>query len=330
MVTLLAYECPEYLQDDINDWWDDYWDEFPWWVQLLQFPGNLGRVKASLFVAYGDLFDLGQDFNLYSPQRYAHELVQELDGGVGQGHYDIRSFCILNEPNTISINGWPEDRFRLLVIPYDNGWVYKTITVVVHGWFHDWSYTASVRVHEILFVTYSTVNLCSDLLFEVQHTIDTDCNNLNDVDLVVNLFSYAKGWLNPLWVGLSIHPDLDVLGIDLYWNQPHCTVTPMALSALETLSIATGHEWWVVEMPGAENPGRVLPMAVHVFILARWFRLMGATVTGHYRLWGPVPPVGINYGAAYNIWEMDDEDDDTPTAAVDNTNEIFWQWISVI
>lgn len=326
MLTLNTWECPQYFFDDLDDLWDDYWEDFPWWIRVCK-PWFFTRNRATLFASFGDFYDLGNEYEDHSPQNFVNELLKKVDSGQGT-KYNIRSLCMLNEPNTIGAGVFFEEHFQILLCPFDNGWVTRTITVTVDLWFGTITRTVSIRTHEILLIPWTTINLIDTLLTEAQDTIDDDCINLNDVRLVVNLFSWMEGWYNPIWLVLARHQDLDVLGIDLYWDQPHCVVDYGDIDDLDTLATTVlGKEWWVVEMPGGENPIGKRPFAVFIWWFANDFQDLGANVVGFYRLWGIEDNI-IDYGGAYNTWEKDNVDDNTPTARQDDIGCTFWVWIS--
>ena len=223
-----------------------------------------------------------------SPRDFAEALVDRLAFGQASGEYDIAGFCVLNEPNT----RWPgEDNWRS--IPVEGG--------------------------------YTTADHCLDLLGWVKGRIASEHEvTLGHAVTVVNPYSYRRHWRDPAWMRVARSPHLDVLGIDIYWDQFFGVFAWRRPEAMARLSEELGKPWWLVETAGASGRGRLWkdPSCRRVRKVSGRCRANGAQVLGYYRLWGEPGGGLFDYSGAYNIFTNPGPD---PVASTDGSGERYWE-----
>jgi len=201
---------------------------------------------------------------------YVEALVDHLAAGQAAGHWDIAGFCVLNEPNTY----WPaEDNWRRL------------------------------RVRGLEW--YGTPDHCRDLMGWLKDRIRADPQHpLRHVKTVVNLYSHGLHWRHPAWKRVAEDPNLDALGIDIYWDQFFGLFAFGKPRAMQRLSARYNKPWWVVETGGATGRGRFWkdPSCARIRRTSRQCIDRGVDVLGYYRLWGKPGQGLFDYSGSYNIY----------------------------
>ena len=258
------------------------------WRQRRQGAGDIDDRDAALFSAWAA--GRGIDLGVPSPKDFTEALVDRLARGQADGDWDVAGFCVLNEPNT----RWPgEPNWRRL----------------------------RVGPGEV----YTTADYCADLLSWVKARIrERHQDALGHAITVVNLYSYMGHWWSRPWRDVAASPDLDVLGIDIYWDQLFGIFAWFKPWSMARLSARHGKPWWLVETAGARGRGRVWkdPSCRRIARVSGRCRERGAAVLGFYRLWG-LPGSGLlDYSGAYRIF---DDPGPAPTPTVDGRGEVYWE-----
>ena len=142
---------------------------------------------------------------------------------------------------------------------------------------------------------------------------------------VVNLYSYRGHWRAPRWKEVAADPNVDVLGIDIYWDQLLGLFARGVPEAMREVSEEHGKPWWLVETAGADNPGWLWkrPSCDAVTEFSQQCATNGAEVLGYYRSWGDYGGP-FNYGGAYNIFT---EPGREPRARTDGRGNPYWETI---
>ncbi len=288
LVNLIAYQVPSHSLAVMNRAWQDHVE-----AASGRRPGKLSSRDCALWAGWAA--GNGVDPGAPSPRDYTEALLDMLAQGQASGDHDIMGFCILNEPNT----RWPgEANWRDLEIPEEGGG--RT--------------------------TYSTASLCQDMCGWVKDHIDAHhAGTLGHTVNVVNLYSYRRHWRDESWDRVARDPNVDVLGIDIYWDQLFGFFARGMPEAMRSLSERYGKEWWLVETAGADNPGWLWkrPSCRQVRECNDLCTANGARVLGYYRLWGDYR-WPWNYGSAYNIFTDPGGD---PTPRTDGRGDPYWETI---
>ena len=288
LVNLLAYSAPSHSMKAMNERWTEHWAALP---GSKRKPRTLNGRECALFSAWAE--GNGVDLDTPGPKAFTEALLDRLAEGQERNDYDIVGFCILNEPNT----KWPgEPNWRSLEIPGNpDGWS-----------------------------TYSTASYCRDMCRWVKahiegHHRDTLGHTVN----VVNLYSYRDHWRDANWRRVAADPALDVLGIDIYWDQLWGVFARGRPAAMRAISEEHGKDWWLVETAGADNPAwaRKNPSCRRIKEVSDLCTSNGAKVLGYYRMWGDYG-WPWNYGSAYNVYE---EPGDDPTSRTDRRGNRYWE-----
>jgi hypothetical protein len=257
--------------------------------------GRLNERNCALWTAWAA--GNGVDLDPPSPVDYTEALIDRLADGQERGDYDVAGFCILNEPNT----RWPaEANWRSLEIPVGDP-SRKT-------------------------VTYTTADYCSDLCDRVKGHIGREHRQtLGHAVTVVNLYSYRGHWRDESWRRVAANPNLDVLGIDIYWDQMWGLYARGRPEAMRAISEEHGKDWWLVETAGADNAGWFSrwPSCKRIQEYSALSASNGAKVLGYYRLWGDYGRFW-EYGKAYNIHT---EPGGEPTPRADGRGIRYWETI---
>ncbi len=288
LVNLIAYHVPPYSLAGVNRAWQDH-------VEAVsgRRPGKLDSRDLALWAGWAA--GNGVDLDAPSPRDYTEALLDRLAEGQAAGDYDIAGFCILNEPNT----KWPgEPNWRTLEIPTGSGGT----------------------------TTYTTAGYCSDICDWVKAHINArHQGTLGHTLNVVNLYSYRRHWRDDDWRRVAANPNLDVLGIDIYWDQLFGLFARGVPEAMRSLSEEHGKPWWLVETAGADNPGWLWkrPSCGRIRRCSDRCRSNGARVLGYYRSWGDYGGP-LNYGGAYNIFTDPGGD---PTPRTDGRGNPYWETI---
>jgi hypothetical protein len=160
------------------------------------------------------------------------------------------------------------------------------------------------------YTTYTTANFCSDLCDWVSGHID-------------RRYRDAMGH-NARWREVAANPNLDVLGIDIYWDQLWGLFARGRPEAMGDLSREHGKDWWLVETAGADGPGWFTNPSCHwVREYSDRCRATGARVLGYYRLWGDYG-WPWNFSKGYNIFT---DPGNSPTASTDGRGDRYWETI---
>ena len=210
----------------------------------------------------------GVDPGAPSPRDFAEALVDKLAEGQASEDWAIEGFCVLNEPNTC----WPAE------------WNWKKL---------------KIGPGEV----YTTADHCSDLCDWVKARARTAHGGaLDQAVTVINLHSYRRHWKAQAWRSVAANPNLDRLGIDIYWDQIWGLFAWGKPRAMRAVAEEHGKQWWLVETAGADGPGLLLrnPSCWKVRKVTEQCRAEGAKVLGYYRLWGDVPGP-LDFSSAYCI-----------------------------
>jgi hypothetical protein len=257
------------------------------WQEHWGTSSTLDTRDAALWAAWAD----GHGIDVPSPREYTEALIDRLAEGQDAGDWDIAGFCVLNEPNT----KWPgEPNWRRL----------------------------KMGSGEI----YSTADYCSDMLGWVKGHIEREHGGtLSHTVTVVNLYSYRGHWRDRSWRRVAASPNLDVLGIDIYWDHLLGAFAWGRPGAMAAISREHGKPWWLVETAGADGPGRLWrrPSCRRIRAVSDLCRTNGARVLGYYRLWGD-PPGLLDFAGAYNILT---DPSGEPTPRTDGRGERYWETI---
>jgi hypothetical protein len=142
---------------------------------------------------------------------------------------------------------------------------------------------------------------------------------------VVNLYPFSGHWRRARWDRVARNDDLDVLGIDVYWDQWLGLMAWGVPRAMDRVSRDVGKPWWLVETAGSHGPGRWWrrPSCGSIEARSERCRANGAAVLGYYRLWGDYTG-RLNFGAAYNVFT---DPGPAPTARTDGRGRAYWECI---
>jgi hypothetical protein len=285
LVNLLAYSVPPGTIGGMNEAWRDHWASHG-----RSRPRELGERDCALWAAWAD----GHGVDLPSPREYTEALLDRLATGQAAGDFDIVGLCVLNEPNT----KWPgEPNWRRLRIPGDDG----------------------------AMSTYSTASYCRDMCRWVKEHVGAEHqDSLGHTVTVVNPYSYRGHWMDHSWRRVAADPNVDVLGIDIYWDQLFGLFAWGRPEAMRSVAEEHGKPWWLVETAGAHSPAWWRrPSCRKIEKVTDLCMRSGASVIGYYRLWGDYTGRS-NYGAAYNI--LTDPGPD-PTPNTDRRGNPYWETI---
>jgi hypothetical protein len=254
-------------------------------------PKELNDRECAIWAAWAN----GYGIDVPSCRDFIEALIDKLAEGQERGDYDIAGFCVLNEPNT----KWPgEPNWRALEMPIGPG---KT-------------------------VVENTAGYCNDMCNLVKGHIEANHRDaLGDTVTVVNLYSYRDHWIDDDWRLVAENPNLDVLGIDVYWDQLWGLYARGVPEEMRRVSEEHGKDWWLVETAGADGPGQLTKnpscrrMREHMAECGK----NGARVLGFYRLWGDYRGE-LAYGSAYNVFT---EPGTRPSPRTDCRGERYWECI---
>lgn len=291
LVNLIAYKPPSYCLEEMRGKWEEHWAAFS---GSRRRPRALSQRDCALWASWADGNGVDEYFQDQSPRAYAEALLGRLAEGQAAGDYDIAGFCILNEPNT----KWPgEANWRSLDIPGDAGWR-----------------------------SYSTADLCSDLCDWVKSHIRAEHQDtLGHTVNVVNLYAYRGHWRDPSWVKVAANPNVDVLGIDIYWDHLWGVFARGRPEAMRSIAEEHGKPWWLVEAAGADNPAWLTrnPSCRAIKARSDLCSTNGAAVLGYYRLWGNYGGRS-SYAGAYSIFT---DPGPEPTPRRDRRGNAYWDTI---
>ncbi|NIP36458.1 MAG: hypothetical protein GWN18_16005, partial [Thermoplasmata archaeon] len=124
---------------------------------------------------------------------------------------------------------------------------------------------------------------------------------------------------------LADDPNLDVLGIDIYWDQWLGLFSICMPWRMGRLSREVGKPWWLVETAGAYGLGGIIktPSCRKVRRNAERCRRHGAQVLGFYRLWGDYGGL-LDPASDYNIFT---EPGNAPVETKDGRGRVYWRTI---
>jgi hypothetical protein len=174
--------------------------------------------------------------------------------------------------------------------------------------------------------TYTTADYCNDLLNWVKrHIRDHHAATLGHTKTVVNLYPFLRTWRGRHWRPVAENPNLDVLGIDIYWDQWMGLMAWGVPWVMGRTARRFGKDWWLVETAGANGPWRYWkdPSCRRIERCSRRCLRNGVKVLGYYRLWGDFGG-NLAYAGAYNIHT---DPGTNPTPQVDGRGESYWKTI---
>jgi len=272
LINLLAFKAPSDSMVRLNDRWKHHSGWF-----------RLNERKAALWAAWAT--GQGIDLGVPSPKDFTEALMGKLAAGQRQGDYDIKGFCILNEPNT----RWPAEA--------------------------NWK-----KLRRGFQEIYNTADYCSDLCDWVKGYTGTALAHTKNV---INLYPFMGHWKSDRWSQVARNPNLDFLGIDIYWDQWSGLMARGVPEAMGEVSRDVGKPWWLVETAGADGPGMFMkaPSCQKIREYSGQCVDNGAELLGYYRLWGDYEGI-FGYGSAYNVFT---DPGDNPAARTDGRGNRYWE-----
>jgi hypothetical protein len=251
--------------------------------------GDLDERDCTLWAAWAAAN--GVDLGVPTPRDFAEALVDRLAQGQADGDYDVAGFCILNEPNTKPPG---EANWRALRMPSG--------------------------------ATFTTADYCGHMCDWVKDRIHADHEaELGQAVTVVNLYSYRHHWRARAWRSVAENPNLDVLGIDIYWDQFLGLFALCKPWSMGRVARQVGKPWWLVETAGAHGAGGLWkrPSCRQVGRYARNCSENGASGLGFFRIWGDYGS-RLEVAGAYNIFT---DPGPSPSPTEDGGGDRYWETI---